>query len=59
MQTKPLFGPGGNSESFYAEGCKSTLQAPGWLARRGFDFIQTDWPLMLKMYLEQQNLLYR
>lgn len=35
MQTKPLFGPGGNSESFYAEGCKSTLQAPGWLARRG------------------------
>lgn len=32
---KPLFGPGGNSESFYAEGCKSTLQAPGWVARRG------------------------
>ncbi|MBQ8397888.1 MAG: TIM barrel protein [Clostridia bacterium] len=31
----PLFGPGGNSESFYAEGCKSTLQAPGWVARRG------------------------
>lgn len=26
---KPLFGPGGNSESFYAEGFKSTLQAPG------------------------------
>jgi len=35
MTTKPLFGPGGNSESFYAEGCKSTLQAPGWVARRG------------------------
>jgi len=31
----------------------------GWLARRGFDFIQTDWPLMLRMYLEQNNLLYR
>ncbi len=31
----PLFGPGGNSESFYAEGYKSTLQAPGWLAARG------------------------
>ncbi len=31
----------------------------GWLARRGFDFIQTDWPLMLKMYLEEQGLLYR
>ncbi len=31
----------------------------GWLARRGFDFIQTDWPLMVKMYLEQHGLLYR
>ena len=31
----------------------------GWLARRGFDFIQTDWPLMVKMYLEEQGLLYR
>lgn len=31
----------------------------GWLARRGFDFIQTDWPLMVKMYLEEQKLLYR
>lgn len=31
----------------------------GWLARRGFDFIQTDWPIMVKMYLEQQGLLYR
>jgi len=35
MPTKPLFGPGGNSESFYAEGFKSTLQAPGWVAARG------------------------
>ena len=33
----PLFGPGGNSESFYAEGHKSTLEAPGWVARRGLD----------------------
>ena len=24
----PTFGPGGNSESFYDEGYKSTLQAP-------------------------------
>jgi len=31
----------------------------GWLARRGFDCIQTDWPIMVKMYLEQQGLLYR
>ena len=32
-----LFGPGGNSESFYAEGLKSTLDAPAWLVARGLD----------------------
>ena len=32
-----LFGPGGNSESFYAEGLKSTLQAPAWLVKKGLD----------------------
>ena len=32
-----LFGPGGNSESFYAEGFKSTAEAPAWLAARGLD----------------------
>ena len=31
------FGPGGNSESFYNEGFKSTLQAPAWLKERGID----------------------
>ncbi len=31
----------------------------GWLARRGFDIIQTDWPLMLREYLQGQGLLYR
>ncbi len=31
------FGPGGNSESFYNEGFKSTLQAPAWLKARGLD----------------------
>lgn len=31
------FGPGGNSESFYAEGHKSTLEAPAWVAARGLD----------------------
>ena len=31
------FGPGGNSKSFYDEGFKSTLQAPGWLEKRGLD----------------------
>lgn len=32
-----LFGPGGNSESFYAEGFKSTLEAPAWLVSKGLD----------------------
>ena len=34
---RPAFGPGGNSESFYNEGFKSTLQAPSWLKARGLD----------------------
>jgi len=29
------FGPSGNSESFYNEGYKSSLQMPGWLRQRG------------------------
>ena len=29
------FGPSGNSESFYAQGYKSTWQAPGWLREMG------------------------
>jgi len=37
MINKPTFGPGGNSESFYAEKFKSTTQAPAWLASRGLD----------------------
>ena len=37
MKKHATFGPGGNSRSFYDEGCKSTLQAPGWLERRGLD----------------------
>ncbi len=31
----------------------------GWLARRGFDFIQTDWMQMMTEYLKKENLLYR
>jgi len=31
------FGPAGNSESFYAEGHKETLEAPKWLKERGLD----------------------
>ena len=31
------FGPGGNSESFYAEGKKATVQAPEWVKAHGLD----------------------
>ncbi len=31
------FGPGGNSESFYAAGHKATVEAPGWLEEIGLD----------------------
>ena len=31
----------------------------GWLADRGFDLIQTDWPLMLSNYLKETNKLYK
>lgn len=40
MLTKPnhaTFGPGGNSEAFYASGKKSTKQAPEWLREVGLD----------------------
>ncbi len=32
-----LFGPGGNSASFYNDGCKSTFQAPEWVKQKGLD----------------------
>lgn len=31
----------------------------GWLARRGYDFIQTDWPGMLIPYLKENGIYYR
>ena len=33
----PTFGAGGNSDSFYAEGKKSTIQAPEWIKQKGLD----------------------
>lgn len=36
-RTRPHFGPGGNSESFYAAGNKSSVQAPAWLRTIGLD----------------------
>ncbi len=35
MAKTALFGPGGNSESFYKSGHKATLEAPAWLASIG------------------------
>lgn len=40
MQNRPTsatFGPGGNSQSFYDAGFKSTKQAPAWLQEVGLD----------------------
>lgn len=34
---RAMFGPAGNSLSFYADGKKSTWQAPGWLRAKGLD----------------------
>lgn len=31
----------------------------GWLADRGYDLIQTDWPLMLRLYLEETGRRFR
>ena len=33
----PTFGTGGNSDSFYADGKRSTVQAPEWIKLRGLD----------------------
>ena len=36
------FGPGGNSDIFYAEGNKSTVQSPGWVKRYGLDAFEYE-----------------
>jgi deoxyribonuclease-4 len=36
------FGPGGNSDLFYAQGYKSTLQSPGWVKRMGLDAFEYE-----------------
>ena len=40
--TAPAFGPGGNGDWFYAEGKKSTLQAPEWLKEKGLDAFEYE-----------------
>jgi len=42
MKDIATFGPGGNGEWFYAEGKKSTLQAPGWLKEKGLDAFEYE-----------------
>ena len=37
---KVLFGPAGNSESFYNEGHSSTMEAPKWVKERGLDLFE-------------------
>ena len=37
MIDRATFGPGGNSESFYEEGNKGTVDAPAWVKRKGLD----------------------
>ncbi len=37
MRDRAYFGPGGNSEAFYAAKKKSTLEAPAWLSDIGLD----------------------
>ncbi len=34
---RPYFGPGGNSVSFYGDGCKHSEEAPAWLKTKGLD----------------------
>lgn len=54
------FGPGGNSEAFYAAGKKSTLDAPSWVSSQGLDAYEYEAgnglsasPSMLKLIGEE------
>lgn len=38
---------------------KSEAEGWGWLFDKGFDFIQTDWPLMMIQYLKSVNKYYK
>lgn len=37
--------------------CGDPADGWGWLAKRGFDLIQTDWPMMMRTYLASAGLL--
>ena len=38
----PTFGTGGNSESFYEQGNKATVQAPAWIKKIGLDAYEVE-----------------
>lgn len=40
--SKPLFGPGGNSDSFYAAGYKSTVDAPLYVKEKGLTAYEVE-----------------
>ena len=42
MKNFATFGPGGNSDLFYAQGNKSTIQSPGWVKRFGLDAFEYE-----------------
>ena len=42
MKNFAAFGPGGNSDLFYAQGNKSTIQSPGWVKRFGLDAFEYE-----------------
>lgn len=47
-----LFGPSGNSESFYADGFTSTLDAPGWLKKKGLNAYEYSFGRGINLSLE-------
>lgn len=49
---KALFGPSGNSESFYLEGNESTLQAGKWLKNKNLDIYEYSFGRGYRMTIE-------
>ena len=39
------FGPSGNSQKFYDDGCKSSLEAPAWLNKMGLNAYEYSFSL--------------
>ena len=50
---KSLFGPAGNSLSFYAEGHKSTTEAAKWVKERGLDLFEYSFGQGYRMSFEK------